>query len=122
MKKFYSYFNTLICFSFLFILNSCSANTSSALSTIPGTMATIDEINCYNPQIDETKLENKKNLCTSGSGTPNDLFVDYSATNSFPESNVICLTKTQIVDDIDPDWLKLIPHFSGRIEGVGQKV
>jgi hypothetical protein len=120
MKKIYFYFNTLICVSFLFILDSCSANTSLALSSTLGSLASKNEIKYYNSINDNVMHANSANIFVTVGWIPNGVFVSYSATNSFLECNVPYLTKT--VADIDPDWLKFITHFSGRIKDANQKV
>lgn len=121
MKKIYSYFNTLICFSFLFILNSCSASTSLVLSSTLGSLAEKCEINYYSSIKDNAIPVNGLSLYDSTGRIPNELFVAYSTANSFLENNVKYLIKTETAADIDPDWWKLITHFSRRIKEADQK-
>lgn len=113
MKKIYSNFNALICFSFLFILNPCNANTSVVLNGYLGSAS--NEIKFNDLSHYTLRSTNSTNIYTTGGEISNELF----ATTILSKYSVPCLIET--VPDIDPDWLKFIPHFSRRIIGSSQK-
>ncbi|RBN50333.1 hypothetical protein [Flavobacterium psychrolimnae] len=109
MKKFYPGFSTLICLSFLFTLDSCTADSPYVSDE---TLVKVDAKNEY-PYYDSRKEDlvhaNSEDTYASTKRIPNAILEAYHAPDS-----IITYSATDADKIIDPDWKKLITRF---IEG-----
>lgn len=87
MKKFYSGFNTLICLTVLFALASCTTDSPLVAGDIVGKSDMKNENPYYTTKKGDTVL----------------------ATESLSTNTVTM----QADETVDPDWKKLITHFTG---------
>ncbi|SEA25671.1 hypothetical protein SAMN05443667_10312 [Flavobacterium gillisiae] len=87
MKKFYLGFSTLICLFVLFTLASCTIDSPLVSGDTLGNEDAKNEIQYYSPRKGE----------------------------AFPvtESLSTYVSATETGEDVDPDWKKLITHFTG---------
>jgi hypothetical protein len=122
MKNIYLCHITLVFISFLFMHDSCRANTLFELNSTVGNLTAKNEIN-YSNSIENNRMSaNNTNLFVLKRLITNELFVVYSATNSLQESKVVYLAITEAMATIDPDWMKNVTHFSDRINDANQNV
>ena len=87
MKKFYSGFSTLICLTVLFALASCTTDSPFVAGDTIGKADTKNENPYYTTKEGDTVL----------------------ATESLSTNTVTM----QADETVDPDWKKLITHFTG---------
>ena len=108
MKKNYSCFSTLIFFSFLFTLNSCSANSSLPLDTSLGDVNADKEINYYKLIQDDGITVSIENLDDSTVSYNNDFATNHTVLQHSLKDMPAYAVTIDPFGPIDPDWRKLI--------------
>lgn len=87
MKKIYSGLITLICFSFLFTLDSCTTDTSNLSSATPNSLGADNESSTYNLRNGDAMPSNSENPYDKDWRIPTKLSQDYAAENSIVASD-----------------------------------
>ena len=107
MKKFYPGFSTLICLSFLFTLDSCTTDPAFVLDDTLGNVDTKNGNPYYNSIKGDVGSANLVDPYASADGIQNKLLETYHASDS-----ISTYSTTEADNIIDPDWKKLITHFT----------
>jgi hypothetical protein len=87
MKKFYSGLSTLICFSFLFVLDSCTTDTSFVSSDTPESVGSKKEILYYNTKKADAMPTNIENPYDSDGRMYHELFKNDYASNGSKDAS-----------------------------------
>jgi hypothetical protein len=111
MKKIYRSLGTLMCMSFLFTLNSCTADTPFVSDDTAGKLDPKNEIHHFNSRKTDAVPAKMGNSHVSAGQIHNELFEVHYAAESFPESISIYSVQAEAQKTVDPDWKNLITHF-----------
>lgn len=87
MKKFYSSLSTLICFSFLFTLDSCTTDTPFVSSDTPESVGSNKEILYYNTKKVDEMPANTENPYDSDGRMYHKLFKNYDALGTLQDAS-----------------------------------
>jgi hypothetical protein len=87
MKKFYSGLSTLICFSFLFVLDSCSTDPSIVSSDTPESVESKKEILYYNTKKVDEMPTNTDNPYDSDGRMYYELFKNHNASDGLQDAS-----------------------------------
>lgn len=87
MKKFYSGLSTLICFSFLFVLDSCSTDSSIVSSDTPESVESKKEILYYNTKKVDEMPTNTDNPYDSDGRMYYELFKNHNASDGLQDAS-----------------------------------
>lgn len=107
MKKFYPGFSTLICLSFLFTLDSCTTDPAFVSDDTLGKVDVKNENPYYNSRKEDVVPVNSEDSFASTARIPNKLFEAHYSPDS-----ISTYSTTETDNIIDPDWKKLITHFT----------
>lgn len=87
MKKFYSGLSTLICFSFLFTLNSCTTDSSFVSSDTPESVGLNKEVLYYNSKKADVMPTNTENPYDSDGRMYYELFKNHNASDGLQDAS-----------------------------------
>lgn len=107
MKKIYLGFSTLFCLTILLTLDSCTTDSDLVSDDTLGTVDVKYENPYFNSKKENGVPVNVKAPYVTGGRIPNSLF----GTDQVPD-RVITPSSAEGDKIIDPDWKKLVTHFT----------